>query len=151
MRRLVTVAAAVLLAAALVPSVSASPLGAFHILKACPSVTGGNACDIVAADPFDVLVGGRVVYYDDALVLGNPAGYAFEDATIQLVSAGDAVLAVGHIHWRMTPDGTFLGMYTINGGSGPLAGLHAIGAVTDAGPSGDRELYALDGTYHVTR
>jgi len=49
----------------------------------------------------------------------------------------------------MTPDGTFLGRYVIGEGSGPLARIHANGTVTDAGPSGEQELYALDGTYHI--
>jgi hypothetical protein len=88
-------------------------------------------------------------YYDHDYFT-NPAGYSFEDATVELVDAHDVTLAVGHIHWRMTPDGTFLGVYTLGGGSGALAGVHATGAVTYAGEDGDgRPLFDLDGTYHT--
>jgi hypothetical protein len=95
------------------------------------------------------LGGGAVVYYDHDYFT-NPAGYSFEDATVELVDAHDVTLAVGHIHWCMTPDGTFLGVYTLGRGSGALAGVHATGAVTYAGEDGDgRPLFDLDGTYHT--
>jgi hypothetical protein len=153
MRRLLLIPCTAVLAVLLVAApVLAAPPQAFHLEKACPSPTfGDNACDVIAATgPFSVLVGGAIVYFDHMYDPGNPAGYSFEAATIHLVDAANVTLAIGHIHWRMTPDGTFLGVYTLGGGSGSLAGIHATGNVTFTGEDGSgRPVFSLDGTYHV--
>ena len=157
MRRLATVASAVLLLAALAPSAAAAPPQTFHLQKVCPDLVTLVTCDITQADgPFAALVGGQVLYDDHALKQPNAHGFWFEDATIELVTANNVVMLVGHVHWRTTvadptvPDFTRLSSNYAFQGVSALAGLHAVGAMTkivwnDLG----QMVCDIEGTYHT--
>ncbi len=157
MRKLAAVASAPLLLVALAPSAAASPPQTFHLQKVCPDLETLVTCDITEADgPFAALVGGQVLYDDHALKQPNAHGFWFEDATITLETADKDVLLVGHVHWRTTTANmTVLDVSSLSSnyafqGTGALAGLHAVGAMTKVVWNDLGQMVCdIEGTYHT--
>jgi hypothetical protein len=143
---MVLIVLTILMVFLLATTAQASTRQPFHLAKVCPSPDNPMACDIFEAVPFDVLIGGQIVYTDHAYFT-NPTGRGLEIATIHLTtgSGKDQGEAVGHIRWLVDS-----GKFTIGNGSGSLAGLHADGTIEYMGTQADeRPWFLLDGTYHV--
>jgi len=99
----------------------------FYLEKVCDGSIAPDICEITyAAEPFGILTGGTIKYFDHAY-FGNPVGIYHEAATI-LITASDGSTAFGHVSWVWNMRG-FDGHYTILPGTGSLAGLHVSGSV----------------------
>jgi hypothetical protein len=131
----IVVLAAVLVAAALAPSVSASSprRGDLNVTKECSGYTGaaGSFCTITSSNLPAIEVGSKIVYLQPAALL-TPAG---SDVVLDLpgpgnnAAFGNCSLAVGHC--------------TFWGGTGKFAWFHASVAVSHLG---GRD-WAWGGTY----
>lgn len=128
---------------AVAPSAGSPPMDGFRLVKLCPTADDPAACDIVAAEPFEQLVGGRISY-EDRVYWENPAGFTFEIARVTLTTGDDSGIVMGQVRWLKDS-----GKFTLRQGTGSLAGLHARGTVDYTGDVGDQAEFTLVGTYHV--
>jgi len=134
----IVVLAAALVAAALAPSVSASPprSGDLHATKECSGYTGaaGSFCMITSSNLAAIEVGSKITYLQPAALL-TPAG---SDVVLDLpgpgnnAAFGNCSLAVGHC--------------TFWGGTGKFTWFHASVAVSYLGGLD----WAWGGTYSFT-
>jgi hypothetical protein len=109
---------------------------AFHATKDCSGFTGvpGAFCTFRSSNVKALKVGSRIFYL-------QTAGKAALNSDIA-IHAGPGTVATGHCLLRFA---TGVGLCTISGGTGKLAGFHARVRVT--ADSSIPKLWRLDGTY----
>jgi len=134
-RRLVLGGGALLSLAMLASPVAAATTGEIHVQKTCPTFTGqvGGICTVTVSDAGPIPVGTVATYYgptfspylDSVVLLTTPAGD---------VASGRCVLDFE----------TNRGACLFQSGSGALAGIQAVIAITDHPDTGITD---WDGTY----
>ncbi len=97
----------------------------FYFTKQCDLTTPG-VCTII--DSSLVVLIGATILYDNHAYFTNPDGIAHQAATILVTTADEGGTAIGHVSW-VRKNGEWSGIFTIEQGTGTLAGLHANGSI----------------------